>query len=253
MKAVKVRKVELGNGRPKIAVPLTGQTPSELLEEVAHISTQNTDLVEWRVDNFENVLNREDVRETSEKLREKLGELPLLATFRTKNEGGQKVLDREQDYFLICQNLIEHCDIDLIDLELFHNQNSVQKMVQIAKKNRIVVIMSNHDFVRTPSKKEIIRRLGMMKDFGADIAKIAVTPNSVEDVLNLLTATNQAKLKLQIPLITMSMGDLGKVSRLAGELFGSCLTFGTVGAASAPGQIESELLKKCLGALKINN
>ncbi|KZU91305.1 3-dehydroquinate dehydratase I [Lactiplantibacillus plantarum] len=77
-------------------------------------------------------------------------------------------------------------------------------------------------------------------------------PQSVEDVLTLLTATNIARQTLPQPVITMSMGDLGKVSRLAGEVFGSCLSFATVGAASAPGQIALENLRPELEDLKLN-
>lgn len=111
--------------------------------------------------------------------------------------------------------------------------------------------MSNHDFDKTPATSELERRLTLMKTYGADIAKIAVMPNSARDVLNLLLATDNMKYKLNFPLITMAMGDLGKVTRISGEVFGSCLTFGTVGDASAPGQIESTNLKGILDTLKI--
>lgn len=77
-------------------------------------------------------------------------------------------------------------------------------------------------------------------------------PQSVDDVLTLLTATNQARQTLSQPVITMSMGDLGKVSRLAGEVFGSCLSFATVGAGSAPGQMALTQLRPMLQALKLS-
>lgn len=77
-----------------------------------------------------------------------------------------------------------------------------------------------------------------MKTYGADIAKIAVMPNSARDVLDLLLATDNMKYKLNCPLITMAMGDLGKVTRISGEVFGSCLTFGTIGDASAQDKLK---------------
>ncbi len=103
--------------------------------------------------------------------------------------------------------------------------------------------MSNHDFDKTPAEDDIVGRLTSMVEYGADVAKMAVMPNSVQDVITLLEATHRASLSLSKPIITMSMGDLGKVSRIAGEVFGSSLSFGTVGAASAPGQVALDHLK----------
>ena len=85
-----------------------------------------------------------------------------------------------------------------------------------------------------------------MEALGADLAKIAVMPQSPEDVLTLLSATCQAHRQLSCPVISMSMGGTGLVSRLSGEIFGSCMTFGSVGEASAPGQIPARTLKEIL-------
>ena len=84
--------------------------------------------------------------------------------------------------------------------------------------------MSNHHFHETPDEADIVARLTSMAEFGADVPKIAVMPTSVDDVLTLLTATHEANEKLDQPIITMSMGDLGKVSRLSGQVFAhACL------------------------------
>ena len=82
------------------------------------------------------------------------------------------------------------------------------------------VIMSNHDFQKTPAKGEIIKRLKKMQDLDADLPKIAVMPNSSADVLTLLSATEDMATKYaDRPLVTMSMGGLGSISRLSGEIF----------------------------------
>ena len=78
-----------------------------------------------------------------------------------------------------------------------------------------------------------------MQSCGADIAKLAVMPKSIQDVLNLMLASAKAFENLNIPLITMSMGKLGSFSRVAGLLTGSCATFGSYGQESAPGQFFS--------------
>ena len=214
------------------------------------MSSNNADLIEWRIDFFDQVENAEKLVETAKKLRQVMSEMPLLTTFRTHFEGGVKKLS-EEEYFDICRVLIKENATDLLDLELFRKTSKLKEIIAEAHENNIYIIMSNHDFDKTPATSELERRLTLMKIFGADIAKIAVMPNSARDVLNLLLATDNMKYKLNCPLITMAMGDLGKVTRISGEVFGSCLTFGTVGDASAPGQIESTNLKGILDTLKI--
>ena len=87
---------------------------------------------------------------------------------------------------------------------------------------------------------------------GADIAKIAVMPKNKSDVLELLSATLEAEKKIDIPVVTMSMGKWGMISRISGEFFGSAITFGAGSSASAPGQIPSADLNKVLNILHTN-
>lgn len=251
MRIVKVRNIEFGIGRPKIAVPITGKSSDDIVKQAETIiSSNNADLIEWRIDFFDQVEDAEKLVETAKKLRQVMSEMPLLTTFRTHFEGGVKKLS-EEEYFDICRVLIKEKATDLLDLELFRKTSKLKEIIAEAHENNIYIIMSNHDFDKTPATSELERRLTLMKTYGADIAKIAVMPNSARDVLNLLLATDNIKYKLNCPLITMAMGDLGKVTRISGEVFGSCLTFGTVGDASAPGQIESTNLKGILDTLKI--
>lgn len=215
------------------------------------MSSNNADLIEWRIDFFDQVEDAEKLVKTAKKLRQVMSEMPLLTTFRIHFEGGVNKLS-EEEYFDICRVLIKEKATDLLDLELFRKTSKLKEIIAEAHENNIYIIMSNHDFDKTPATSKLERRLTLMKTYGADIAKIAVMPNSARDVLNLLLATDNIKYKLNCPLITMAMGDLGKVTRISGEVFGSCLTFGTVGDASAPGQIESTNLKGILNTLKLD-
>ncbi len=97
-----------------------------------------------------------------------------------------------------------------------------------------------------------MRRLCKMQEMEADIAKLAVMPRTERDVLTLLDATLAMKeLHQDTPIVTMAMGELGVISRLAGQLFGSAITFGSVGEVSAPGQIPVEKLYEFLKDLKL--
>ncbi len=139
--------------------------------------------------------------------------------------------------------------VDLIDVELFLDRETVSRLIQTAHENGVPVIVSNHDFKKTPPKEELLDRLETMQDLGADILKIAVMPESTEDLLTLLAATEDGCRYLKQPIVSMSMGGKGVLSRVAGESFGSAITFGTAGAASAPGQLPAEELKEILEAL----
>ena len=250
MKEVKLRNIVLGNGRPKIAVPIVADDQISIEKQAQAIVNAQPDVVEWRIDFFDDVLDFEKLRSVALKLRKILAELPLLTTFRTIEEGGSRKLD-EAKYFQIVHFVIENELTDAIDLELFHQRSQIERIVALANTHGIKVIMSSHDFARTPAAEEIYYRLHVMADLGADVAKIAVMPQNSNDVLTLLQATAQAHAQLDLPLITMAMGDLGKVTRMAGEVFGSALTFGAVEKASAPGQLSIAELRRALDNLKI--
>ena len=122
-----------------------------------------------------------------------------------------------------------------------------KKLIDLAHSYGVKVIASNHDFDATPEKDEIVRRLRMMQDYGADIPKMAVMPRNKQDVLTLLSATLEMSEQFaDRPIITMSMAGTGVVSRLTGETFGSALTFGAATKASAPGQINVNELAQVL-------
>ncbi|WP_054744036.1 type I 3-dehydroquinate dehydratase [Cellulosilyticum ruminicola] len=236
-RVVEVRNVRLGEGMPKICVPLVGKNDKALMEEADFLKTLRLDVVEWRIDHHESVKDLEKMKETLSLLRKTLGDMPLLVTFRSKKEGGECAID-EAHYMALNKAIIETGNADLIDVELFTGDEKVKEIVECAHEHQVKVIMSNHDFEKTPAKEEIISRLCKMQEMGADLPKIAVMPQTTEDVLTLLAATNEMVTKYaDRPIITMSMSGLGVISRLAGEVFGSALTFGAAKKASAPGQV----------------
>ena len=117
------------------------------------------------------------------------------------------------------------------------------------KKNKKVII-SHHEFNETPNIDILENIFIEMFSLKADAVKIAVMPLNAEDVLKIFELTYRVKSKYpNIPLITISMGKLGVISRIAGGVFGSSLTFGTVRKESAPGQIEVEKLEKIMNVI----
>lgn len=207
------------------------------------------DLIEWRADWYDDVFDGEALRETLEALRRRLGDKPLLFTFRSIQEGGEKPIPPEQ-YLEIGQAVCGSGQADALDVELFMDGKVTKALIEAAHRQGLTVIASNHDFIKTPEKDEMIRRLILMDEMGADILKIAVMPKAKTDVLELFAATEEmGRLYTEKPVVTMSMGPLGLISRLAGETFGSAITFGAGEKASAPGQMPAGQLEKVLDAI----
>ena len=173
MNPVIVRNVRIGEGMPKICVPVVGRTRAEIREAAAYVE-----------------LNR-----------------------RMSGAGY----------------------IDMVDVEMFSGDDTVSALVRCAHACQVKVVGSNHDFQKTPAKEEIVARLRRMQELDADILKIAVMLRSKKDVLTLLAATEEMCSEYaNRPVITMSMDGMGVISRLCGEAFGSAVTFGSAGKASAP-------------------
>lgn len=246
MKTVQIRNIIIGEGRPKICVPIVGKTKEEILTEADSFADIPVDVVEWRADWYEDVFDTDKVLETAKELNTVLKETPILFTFRTAKEGGEKAISNEA-YKALNLAVAKSGFFDLIDVEAFTGDELVKEIITNAHKSNVKVIASNHDFGKTPEKEELIRRLRKMQELGADIPKIAVMPTCRRDVLTLLDATLEMfESYADRPIITMSMAGTGVISRLAGETFGSALTFGSATKASAPGQIPVNELEQVL-------
>ena len=249
MNTVKIRDIEIGAGAPKIIVPIVGITKEDIIEEAKTFDSIPIDVVEWRVDWFEGVFDFAKIEDVLKDLRAVLGNLPLLMTFRTSKEGGEKAIEPEA-YAELNIKAAQTGYVDLVDVEIFTGDEIVKKIIDGAHAAGVKVIASNHDFYKTPEKADIIYRLRKMQDMNADIPKIAVMPQNKKDVLTLLAATEEMTTNYaDRPIITMSMAGTGVISRLCGEVFGSSMTFGAAKKASAPGQMGVNDLNTVLGLL----
>lgn len=238
---------------PLIIVPLTAPDLPGLEAQIAALHAANVaDLVEWRVDLYElfTAGGGSDPAPAVEALRqvaELLPSTPVLATFRTQDEGGSAPISPES-YVALIEALAASGLADAVDVEYRHPLAA--DAIVAAQSHATPVVASNHDFAATPNEQEIVDRLAAMERAGAEVAKIAVTPTSAADVLTLLSATERRYRDSGVPLITMSMGALGAVTRLCGGAFGSAATFATVGAASAPGQLPAVEVRAALALLR---
>ncbi len=247
MRTVGVKNVVLGEGRPKILVPIAATTSADAIAAAARLGAEaGLDIIEFRVDYLDIAFDTPRLARLTRTVAEVAPGKPLLVTFRTKAEGGAAALS-DAAYAEFYGAVLRERSADLIDVELMRDERVVRGLVAAAHTAGVPVVMSNHDFAGTAPTEELVGRLRRMQELDADVLKIATMPQDAGDVLKLLSATwIMHSQYAERPLITMAMAGKGVLSRLAGELVGSAATFGMVGTPSAPGQMALPDLKATL-------
>ncbi|ENX22971.1 3-dehydroquinate dehydratase [Acinetobacter sp. BIGb0102] len=237
---------ELAKLPVKTIVPITAKTKEQAIAQAKVIAANaDADLAEFRIDLLSFASDSKQVIALGHELKQILGTKPMIATIRTHNEGGQLTIS-DADYGKTYQAYLQQPFMDMLDVEMFRDQQIVKNTVKLAHAKKVLIVMSNHDFQKTPAEAEIIKRLLKQDELGADILKIAVMPQSKQDVFTLMNATLKVSQQSKKPLLTMSMGKLGTISRIATANMGGSFSFGMIGEASAPGQIDVTQLKQFL-------
>ena len=273
-------------GRPAVIVPTQAIDADELTAEcAAAAATGIVDAVEWRIDPLLVVASgpaqggvRTSVHSLAEAALRLLPSaltagLPILLTVRTGFEGGQVEIT-EDDYAEVVRELIAGvADVEAdagtaadtgptgtaasgvpgsassgvpvaIDVEI--DRAASVFLIASAQEAGVPVVASHHNFESTESPERLLKTFAAMSEAGAHVAKVAMMPQAPADVLRLLEATAAADASLPVPVLGISMGSLGRTSRIMGADFGSCATFAQIGQASAPGQIEASVLAEIL-------
>lgn len=251
MRPITLRGEPLARGAmPAVCIPLVARTADALLAEAAAAAAKRPDLLEWRVDHFDGIARGTDVAGLAVRLKQEAGGLPLLFTCRSAREGGARVSLSDDGIAALHAAVAESGAVDLLDIEMAAEARHVDTVRVAAREHGLVLVLSFHDFQRTPPLQDLLARFRQAHALGADLAKVAVMPQSPGDVLTLLQATWQASEELPVAVAGMAMGPLGAVSRVGGGAFGSALTFAVGQQASAPGQLPIDDLRAALSALQ---
>ena len=224
---VHIGRFDLGQG-PGIVAAI-GADPIPTASKARSMGAQ---ILEVRID----LLGIKDKKELAlllDDLHEQVG-LPIIATNRCQKEGGHWDGSEEARVELLMSALTR---VDAVDVELTAPLRN--RVVDAARSLNKVLIISSHDFKVTPPASVMTATLEQAMDDGADIAKLAVTPNSTADTLALLTVTQET----DFPVSTIAMGKLGSHTRVVAPIYGSVLTYGAVEDAVAPGQLRIDELK----------
>jgi 3-dehydroquinate dehydratase-1 len=241
-----VRKLIGQGNRPLICTPLVGTSRELIVAQLKQALSKQPDVIEWRADFFEGIANAEAVIDIIKEIKESIGDISLIFTIRSKHEGGQPISLTDQEVIELNAAACRETTAEYVDCELRNEPEQIRYLADVAKVSDTRIIGSFHNFRQTPSRAEIIQKLAEAEICKLDVAKVAVMPQTLEDVLTLLSATLEAKNRLSIPLITMAMGKYGMISRMIGGVFGTSLTFAVGAQASAPGQMPIEELQTVL-------
>jgi 3-dehydroquinate dehydratase-1 len=237
IKAVDARGRKLGGETPLLCTPLVGRTRERVLAEAASVLRQKPDIIEWRVDFFDAIGDTDAVIGTARALREAVGKRPIIFTRRAEREGGERIAIGDAEVVELYGAVAATRLVDFIDFELGSDPVHLRRVRDSTRRHEVRLILSYHNVSYTPGHAYLVDRFLEAERLGADVAMVQVMPRDRADVLRLLAATAEADEKTRIPLISISLGPLGSVTRMVGGLFGSWLSFAVGESASAPGQI----------------
>lgn len=250
-KTIRLRGAPIAGGAyPLICTPLVGRSRDSVLGELAAVLPKKPDVIEWRVDYFEGIGDTDLVIDTARTMRESAGGIPILFTRRAVKEGGERIALSEPGVVELYEAVCAGRCVDLVDYELSNDAQDIRRLRDASRAQEIALVLSYHNFAGTPDAAALVEKFSEAQRHGADVAKVAVMPRAPEDVLTLLAATLQADRSLRIPLISMSMGGYGSLSRMVGWVYGSALTFAVGKSSSAPGQIPIEELRTVLATVR---
>ncbi len=247
---VTVRNLTIGEGKPKICVLVMGRNEAEVLEAAKKAVESKADLIEWRADSLtEREFDEDFHNEILAKMREIIGEMPIIYTFRTLIEGGKEI--ENEKYKDLILSVANAGITDIIDVEIFSFKLKARDIIdEIHSFTNVKVIGSYHDFEGTPDTAELVYRLSVIDNCNADILKIATMPHKKKDVMRIMTATILTYTRPNPkPIISIAMGNMGRVTRLLGGFTGSAITFASIGRSSAPGQMDIEEVREILTKL----
>jgi 3-dehydroquinate dehydratase-1 len=236
--SIRSRPLEFGGELPFFCKPIVPCDFTELRAEAETADSLKPELIEWRAD-FLSSPTTCSVIEAARLLRTIAASEAIIFTLRKKSEGGVQEIANDERHIFIA-TVVRSQLIDL-DLELANELQFLDSLMAIARDHDIPVRLAFHNFENTPLNEELLVKIEAMRAQGAHIATIAVMPRTRDEVLRLLQGTATArKLYPELPLVTMSMGGLGTVTRIAGFLYGSDMSFASGKTGSAPGQIPIE-------------
>ena len=214
----------------KTCLSIAEKTPYKI-KQVLKIALKKSDYAEVRFD----FLKIEHIPEALETIKKDLNK--IVCTLRPKTEGG-KFPGNEKERIAILKLIAEYNPF-LLDVE-FNTLKRNTSLVRYLKSTKTKLLVSWHDFKKTPSSAELKKKMNQMTKFSSNV-KIVSTAKSTDDSNRMLELYSK---KGRNNLISFAMGDLGRISRILCLYLGSPYTYVSLGKAVAPGQFSVDEVKK---------
>lgn len=235
---------QIGDVKLGLTPVIVGVLKRLSIQDANRAKESGADVIELRLDLLEG--DERNIEQVKEFLKEQ--KLPVIVTNRRREEGGSFV-GTEEERIAMLSRIIEAAPVNAVDIEFLSHEEVKNKVIETAKNLHIPVIISFHDFNGMPRREDISNIIESMYDEGGSIAKIAVTPKSLNDALFLLTLTHEVSSVGKL-LVCIGMGSdsVGRHLRLIAPIYGSVLTYGYIeGEESvAPGQFSVRELRLIL-------
>lgn len=244
-RTVAVGRVILGEGVPAVCVPVMGKSLEEIAQAARKAAAAQADLIELRIDSLSAMPEEMLAVDACRVVRKAAPGIPILFTLRTARDGGPGSADGPAYEALLAAVARTHA-CDAVDCELSVGEEAFLRIVQAAHEAGIPVVGSSHEFGEIGDVKRIGCWLRRQAALGADVCKAAVMALNRVQAMEMAAEMTRAADELEQPCIAIAMGAAGVISRAACECMGSCLTFGTAGQASAPGQMDAQALRHVL-------
>lgn len=239
----------LGGASPVVCVPLTAMTKETILEEAKYVAELKPDMIEVRADFWDFIEDTKASVAMLQDINKIFGDTPILLTVRIKAERGHKDVT-EAAKFNFYKAAIKDKLADLIDMELAYGEEKIKAFKKELDGSGIALVVAHHDMSATPSSEEIAGILQKEIAFGGDVAKIVVKPNKEEDVLTFLNGIlSFRRANPEYPVIASGSGEIGRITRLIGGLFGIDLTFSSGVKGSNPTQMPVPVVRECLSVI----
>lgn len=239
-----VKNISLDNFKPTVCVPIVDNNINRSLETARLLSLRKVPVIEWRLDCLTELGDKDKVFDGVKQFADICKNTITIVTIRTKEQGGNASIDESQ-LRLYLSYIARNSYADFIDVEYFTYERP-KSIIESLKSLGANIICSNHEFDETPEDEMLLTMLEEMESSDCDGVKIAVMPSKATDVTRFMDVCNAYACDTKKLFISMAMGDLGRITRLAGSVTGSALTFGSYNKASAPGQIEYQKLEEIL-------
>lgn len=251
MKLISLHGRLIGDGTaPLYCISLAGRTRAALLEELSVVLPKKPDVIEWRVDFFEEIWSISAVIDVASCIKDVAGDVPIIFSCRSMKEGGECIALDDADILKLYVAACASRCVDVIDYELSNSSEGLARLRNASRDSNVVMIMSYNNYHFTPDAELLAEKFMEAQKLGADIAKVAVMPKEPEDVLTLLKANAKASKVCDIPLIGMSLGREGALSRMLSWNYGSALTFAMGKNSYAPGQVPIEELRLAVASIR---